>query len=386
LNIQSLRQDFGSTFGHAPEAVYFSPGRVNLIGEHIDYNGGRVMPVAISAGTYFTIGRNGAGRLDVHSSLFGERRAFELAALPGLPATGHWTDYLVGMMQRLMQAGEDVPGTDILVTSDLPQASGLSSSASFAVGFGFAVTDLTGLHMDRLALALTAQAVENDFVGVNCGIMDQFAVAMGRAGHCIVLDCNTLAYECVPMRLDGHEIVIANSMVPRRLSESQYNQRRAECQRALELARRQFPVQHLCQLSLEQVEACPELRAADVPHRRARHAASENARVAEAVAALEAGRLERFGALMNASHDSLRDDYQVSCPELDLLVDTARTIPGVLGSRMTGAGFGGCTVSIVATDALAEFRAVLSETYARETAFETRIHTAQPSDGTRRLG
>jgi galactokinase len=385
LDVHAIRQGFDDTFGHPPEAVYFSPGRVNLIGEHIDYNGGRVMPVAISAGTRFAVARNRTGLLDVHSSLFDERRSFALKSLADLRSTGHWTDYLVGMMQRLMQSCGDVPGVDMLVTSDLPQASGLSSSASFAVGFGFAISDLFGLNMDRLMLALTAQAVENDFVGVNCGIMDQFTVAMGRAGHCLVLDCDSLEYQSVPMRLDGHEIVIANTMVPRRLSESQYNQRRAECQQALELAQRHFPVRLLCQLSVAQVEACPELRASGTPYRRARHAASENGRVGEAVAALAAGRLERFGALMNASHDSLRDDYEVSCRELDVLVDTARAVRGVLGSRMTGAGFGGCTVSIVATDALAEFRAVLSETYARETAFQTRIHCAQPGDGARRL-
>jgi galactokinase len=385
MDIRSLRQDFDSTFGHPPEAVYFSPGRVNLIGEHIDYNGGRVMPAAISMGTYFTVARNGAGHLDVHSSLFGERRAVELAALPGLPAMGHWSDYLVGMAQALMRSCGDVPGVDMLVTSDLPQASGLSSSASFCVGFGFALIDLLHLDMDRKTLALTAQSVENDFVGVNCGIMDQFAVAMGRAGHCILLDCDSMAHELLPMNLAGHEIVIANTMVPRKLSESNYNLRCHDCRQALKILQRDYQVGALCELSAAQVEACGDLRRHGVLYRRALHAASENDRVDASVTALKAGELERFGALMNASHDSLRDNYEVSCRELEILEDTARRIPGVLGSRMTGAGFGGCTVSIVASAVLPEFSARLAETYSRKTGLHTEIHSARPGDGAKRV-
>lgn len=385
MNVTNAEMAFRSYFGSAPEAVYFAPGRVNLIGEHIDYNGGRVMPAAISRGTWFGVARNDTEFLRIHSAAFPEPATIRLADAATATARGTWTDYVVGMLQQLTGSGSPLPGVDVQVHADLPQNGGLSSSASFTVGFGFALADLLGLDIDPVALALKARAVENEFVGVNCGIMDQFAVAMARAGHCLVLDCASLAYELLPLALDGHDLVIVNSMVPRKLAESGYNRRRAECEQALAILQREYPVRHLCELSVAQVVACVELAKQGVLLRRARHVASENQRVADSVAILKAGKLAEFGALMNASHDSLRDDYEVSCRELDLLVDLARSIPGVLGSRMTGAGFGGCTVSIVASAAVRAFAELLERSYTPETGLSAELHVVRPGDGVKRV-
>lgn len=385
MNISKLKKYFTAEFGSSPDAVYFAPGRVNLIGEHIDYNGGRVMPAAISTGTYFAIARNHTDGLNIYSSLFQEKGTIELSSLAGTFAAGEWTDFITGMLLQLDDLTGQLAGVDVMVTSDMPQNSGLSSSASFTVGFGFAMSDLLGLGLDRTSLALAARAVENDFVGVNCGIMDQFAVAMGKEDHCIVLDCDSLDYELLPMNLGEHEIVIANSMVPRKLSESNYNLRRSECEQALEILQQDYPVNDLCELTVEQVESCSGLFQHDVLKRRARHAASENQRVHESVLALKQGRLADFGAYMNASHASLRDDFEVSCVELDFLVEAAQRIPGVLGSRMTGAGFGGCTVSIVATSAVPDFIDRLTVAYSAATPYEAEILRCSAGDGVKRL-
>jgi galactokinase len=385
MNFTKIEQSFLANYKRVPEAVYFSPGRVNLIGEHIDYNGGRVMPAAISVGTYFAVARNGTGYLNIYSSLFDEQLSVQLSELPRMTATGGWIDYIVGMLQLLDDSSGRLVGVDLAVGSDMPLNSGLSSSASFAVGFGFALSDLLGLDRGKVDLALAARAVENDFVGVNCGIMDQFAVAMGKEDHCIVLDCASLDYELLPMNLAGHEIVIANSMVPRKLSESNYNLRRSECEQALAILQQDYSVNQLCELSVKQVEACGGLRKHDVLRRRALHASSENARVYDSAIALKAGKLVELGAFMNASHESLRDDFEVSCKELDTLAETAQGIPGVLGSRMTGAGFGGCTVSIVATSAVPDFIDQLSSVYSSATPFEAKILRCSTGDGVKRL-
>lgn len=385
MNISKIQKDFAAKFGHAPDAVYFAPGRVNLIGEHIDYNGGCVMPAAIDTGTYFSIAHNGSDRVNIYSCLFKQQESIELSELDHVTANGQWTDYIVGMLLQLKELKGKLAGVDVHVSSDMPQNSGLSSSASFSVGFGFALANLLNIGIGREALALRARAVENDFVGVNCGIMDQFAVAMGKADHCIVLDCDSLDYELLPMNLEDHEIVITNSMVPRKLSESNYNLRRSECEQALELLQRHYPVTQLCELTVDQVESCGELLKHNVLRRRARHAASENARVHESAMALKRGQLNKFGALMNTSHISLRDDFEVSCKELDILVETAQGIPGVLGSRMTGAGFGGCTVSIVERNTVPAFIEKLTTAYFAATGFEATILRCSAGDGVKRL-
>jgi len=385
VNISKIQKDFAREFGRSPDASYFAPGRVNLIGEHIDYNGGRVMPAAISTGTYFAAALNGTDYVNIYSTLFNELVSIDLSKLSDMTPTGQWDDYIVGTLLQLNALPGQLAGVDVFVTSDMPQNSGLSSSASFAVGLGFAASDLLGLEVDLITLALAARAVENDFVGVNCGIMDQFAVAMGKEDYCIVLDCDSLDYELLPMKLGEYEIVIANSMVPRKLSESNYNLRRSECDQALEILQQDYPVSQLCELTVEQVESCSGLLKHDVLKRRALHAASENQRVHESVTALKQGRLADFGDFMNASHASLRDDFEVSCKELDILFETAQGIPGVLGSRMTGAGFGGCTVSIVATSAVPNFIDSLTAAYSAATPYEAKILRSGAGDGVKRL-
>lgn len=383
--MSDINQRFETLFGLPPEAMYFCPGRVNLIGEHIDYNGGCVMPVAVDRGNYFAVAANDTGQLRVYTSLFEAAVTLEPGELPTLKARGHWSDYMVGMAQRLPLLNPGQAGIDVMVVSDLPQNSGLSSSASICVGFGFALADQSNLDIDRIALALMAQSVENDFVGVNCGIMDQFAVAMGKQDHCILLNCETMEWELQRMQLAGYQFVIVNSMVPRKLSQSNYNIRRSECRQALEVLQKDYPVDQLCELSVDQVESCHGLQNYDVLRRRARHASSENSRVLDSATALQAGNLDEFGRLMNASHDSLRDDYEVSCPELDFLVETARSLRGVLGSRMTGAGFGGCTVSLVESRSVPEFSADLAQAYSRVMAIEAEIIPVMSSDGVRHV-
>jgi galactokinase len=247
------------------------------------------------------------------------------------------------------------------------------------------LNDFWGTGIGRVELARAARRVENDFVGVQCGIMDQFAVALGRAGHCIYLHCQSLGYDLVPTNMDGYEILIADSRLPRRLASSAYNARRAECSAALAALRKHHNFTCLVEASADDIEACEELKSMPLPYKRARHVVSENLRVQQSVAALRGGDLARFGELMQASHESLRDDFEVSCPELDILVDAAMRVPGVLGSRMTGAGFGGCTVSIVPTDAVTDFIDKVGTAYSDATGHAARLFATRPCDGVRRL-
>jgi galactokinase len=247
------------------------------------------------------------------------------------------------------------------------------------------LNDFWGTGMERVELARAARRVENEFVGVQCGLMDQFAVALGRAGHCIHLDCQSLAYELVPTNMEGYSIVIADSRVPRRLASSAYNARRNECSAALAALRRNHDFACLVEASADDIEACEELKLMPLPYKRARHVVSENLRVQESVAALRSGNLARFGELMQASHESLHDDFEVSCPELDILVEAAMRVPRVLGSRMTGAGFGGCTVSIVPIESVTDFIDSVTTAYGRATGSAARVFPTRPCDGVKRL-
>ena len=385
MDLSKSLNHFSIKFGRQAEAVYFAPGRVNLIGEHIDYNGGFVMPAAISNGSYFLVAPNGTRDLVVFSSLFNQQHSFSLRDVPAMNPTGQWIDYIAGTLQQFHRRFGELPGMDVLVVSDLAQNSGLSSSASFSVGFAFALASEAGVDIDRVSVARVAQAVENDYVGVNCGIMDQFAVAMGKSDHCIALNCDSLEHELLPLNLLDHEIVIANSMVPRKLSESAYNQRRAECRIALETLQKCGDMDHLCAVTLEELGRCEPLKANHLLYRRAHHAVSEQQRVLESIELLKTGGLRAFGKLMNASHASLRDDFEVSCEELDILADTAQGLAGVLGSRMTGGGFGGCTVSIVASENVGNFIETLSHVYSAATPYQARILRCVAGDGVKRI-
>jgi galactokinase len=385
MNREKLSAGFQQVFGASPARVYFSPGRVNLIGEHTDYNGGYVLPVAIDRGTWFAVRPNGRNTINIRSESFKSGEALTMDNVAAYQRDGVWHDYVKGALVEMHRAGALGEGLDIYVDGDLPRNSGLSSSASFTVGVLFLLNDMWSGAIERLAIVQMAKNVENLFIGLQCGIMDQFAVTMGRAERCVFLHCHSLDYQLVPLKLGDHEIVITDSRVPRRLSESAYNERREECEIALGALRQDRDLEFLCSASSDDVETCDRLRAMAIPYQRARHVVSENERVIESAAALADGNLARLGQLMYASHVSLRDDFQVSCPELDILVEAAMSVPGVLGSRMTGAGFGGCTVSLVASSAVPDFVATIQDNYSSATPYQADVIRCHPGDGVKRL-
>ncbi len=383
---QNLAARFEKQFGHRSSRTYFSPGRVNLIGEYTDFNGGYVLPAAIDRGTYYAVRPNSGSSVNVCSADFEGVASVPMAEIANQRVERGWSDYVKGALLEFHKrdlVGDQ--GVDIFVTGDLPKNSGLSSSASFTVGLVFLLNDIWDCGLDRLDIVKIARCVENDFIGLRCGIMDQFAVANGRVDHAVKLHCHTLEYELIPFVLDGYEIVITDSCVPRKLSESSYNERRAECDTALELLQGVRDIDFLCGASIDEVADCKALRENPIAFKRARHVVAENSRVLKSVQFLSENRLAEFGELLFASHYSLRDDFEVSCQELDILVDASRRIDGVLGSRMTGAGFGGCTVSIVASDAVPEFSKQLTTIYSDSTPYEASIIRCRPGDGVKRI-
>lgn len=385
MNHDSLLNDFRAQFGAEASHLFFSPGRVNLLGDHTDYNGGYVLPAAIHLGTYFAVRANNSNTINAISESFDGMVSIPLAAMDRLQASGGWTDYLEGTLLEFDKRGAIGGGLDILVAGDLPQSSGLSSSASLTVGIAILLNELWDRGIDKVALVRLAQDVENLYVGLQCGIMDQFAVMMGLAGHAVFLHCDSLEFDLVPVPTNGYEWLITDSRVPRKLSRSAYNQRREECNAALAVLRDSRDLGTLSGATADQVESCVALRELPVAHKRARHVVSENERVRASCEALRKGDFERFGELMVTSHESLREDYEVSCAELDILVDAAMSVPGVLGSRMTGAGFGGCTVSLVTADAVPDFVRTVEESYRASTPYEARIIRCTTADGARCL-
>lgn len=364
--------------------TFFAPGRVNLIGDHTDYNGGLVFPAALTMGTYLTVYE----RTDKFSCGFvsaNEPAEFHLRGEELRQRHHSWVDYPLGVLKEFSGRGYNVLGYDFHYRGNLPIGAALSSSASIEVVTAFALNELCGRPFSLLELVRMAQHSENDFVGMNCGIMDQFASGFGKLNHAIALDCNTLQYEWVPLDMAGLKFVIANTNKKRGLVDSAYNQRRSECQQALDLLRTRADIQCLCQLTNEHFdEIAPGLLEGKV-FQRARHTIREHQRVREAVEALKQGRMELFGTLMNASHDSLRDDYEVTCPELDFLAVEARGYNGVLGSRMTGAGFGGCTVTLMQEPHVEAFIRDLGERYFQQFGIRADFYVADIGDGARKV-
>jgi galactokinase len=346
--------------------VACAPGRINLIGEHTDYNGGFVLPVALDREVQVAFRRRADLSLHLYSAHHGQ--AVELGLGPGRPGLqegASWANYVAGVFWALREAGYAPPGADLAVSGDLPIGAGLSSSAALELAVARAAAALGGWGWDPVAMALAAHKAENAFVGVNCGVMDQFAVAVGEPGTALFLDCRDRSFRSLPLRFGGWAFVVADSGVERSLRASAYNERRAECDQALAALRSLDPAVR----TLRDVDEALLDRAAGAGHsdalwlKRARHVVSENARVLKAVRALEAGDAPAFGALMNASHRSLRMDYAVTGPELDALADLAQADPACLGSRMTGAGFGGCTISLVREAEVPDFRRALEDGY-----------------------
>lgn len=379
---------FGS--GSTPQA-FFSPGRVNLIGEHTDHEGGYVFPCAIDFGIYSLARRNSTGSLRLYSMNFdGEYSSpFEIAysdiheKLTG-PRT--WVNYPLGITSVLTKHGYSLSsGLDILYNGNLPDGAGLSSSAALEVLTVRIFSDILGLNIDGVKAALFSQEAENNFVGMHCGIMDQFAVSMGKKNNAILLNCSTLDYSYAPLELGDCKIIITNSNVPHSLVGSEYNLRRTQCEAALSDIRKAKDISCLCDFTEHELDEYSYCVKDPVTLRRAVHAVSENARAKRAAQALKAGDLHTFGRLMNASHVSLRDNYEVTVPELDVLASLAWELPGVIGSRMTGGGFGGCTVSIVESAMAENFVETVGREYEAKTGRKASFYTTGSADGAGRI-
>ena len=385
---EKIYKRFQEIFGAEGEiGVYFAPGRVNLIGEHTDYNGGHVFPCALTIGTYGAVRKRNDNKLHFYSMNFEHLNVIESSLDDLTPRkNAGWTNYPKGVMWALREKGYEIPcGIDLMLFGNIPNGSGLSSSASVEVLTGYILNDLFDLGISNQDLALLGQFSENNFNGVNCGIMDQFAIAMGKKDHAIFLDTADLSFEYAPIKLEGAKIVISCSNKKRGLGDSKYNERRAECEEALEEIRQKVKVDSLGDLSEEQFEEVRDAIKDATRQKRAKHAVYENQRTIKAVQALKANDIELFGKLMNASHVSLRDDYEVTGIELDTLVEEAWKVEGVIGSRMTGAGFGGCTVSIVKDDAVDTFIEKVGTAYKAAIGYAADFYVVQIGDGPAKL-
>jgi len=386
MTTQELKSSFENFYHASAEAIYFSPGRVNLIGEHTDYNGGYVFPCALSFGTYLLLRKNGQNVVNFRSL-----NQPEVTTLPFDQLTtrleNSWVNYPLGVIAQFIKRGVKFEtGLDILIWGNVPNGAGLSSSAALEVVTAYALNDLLGTGYDRTKLAKIGQKAEHEFALVNCGIMDQFASANGKKDHAIFLDCNTLDFELVPVKLEGIKVLISNTHSPHKLDSGAYNQRVAECKQAVELISKVRPINYLAELSEADFKAVESaLESNPIAHKRARHVVTEVQRTTDAVKALKAGEIEKFGKMMNASHVSLRDDYEVTGLELDTMAEEAWKIPGVIGSRMTGGGFGGCTVSLVKEEAIDTFIEKVGAAYKAKTGITPDFYVAEIGDGASKL-
>ena len=382
--LEKLRVEFENKFGKQGDVrSYFAPGRVNLIGEHTDYNGGHVFPCALTLGTYGLARKREDNKLRFCSVNF-ERLGVVESSLDDLTPykAANWTNYPKGVMWAFEKRGYKLPcGLDILIYGNIPNGSGLSSSASLEVLTGVILKDMFGFDVSMVEIAQIGQYSENNFNGCNCGIMDQFASAMGKKDNAIFLDTNTLEFEYAPVVLEDAKIVIINSKVKHSLVDSAYNDRRNECETALKELQEVVDIKTLGDLTEEEFEAHKDAIKSEIRRKRAKHAVYENQRAIKAVAALKENDVETFGKLMNASHVSLRDDYEVSCEEIDILVDLAWATDGVVGSRITGGGFGGCTVSIVKNDAVDNFVETIGAKYEEKVGHKAEFYVVDIGNG-----
>ena len=384
-----LKDEFARVYGAGGEMrVYFAPGRVNLIGEHTDYNGGHVFPCALTIGTYACVRLREDRKLRFYSLNFPDAGIVESTLDDGQYREElGFANYPRGVILEAAAQGYPAScGMDILYYGTIPNSSGLSSSASIEVLTGFFIKDLFGFDYDGITNAKIGQRAENSFIGVNCGLMDQFAIAMGRKGHAIFLNTGTLKYEYAPLDLQGVRIVIMNTNKKRGLGDSKYNERRAECEEALRYVRQVVPADALCELTKEQWEAAREAIPSPVLKRRAEHAVTENLRTLAAYETLKKGNLSAFGRLMNESHISLKENYEVTGRELDTLAEAAWQQDGVLGARMTGAGFGGCAVSLVNENAVSSFVTNVGKIYREQIGYDATFYEAETGSGPQRIG
>lgn len=387
MEIRELKQTFAKAYGKEATAVYFSPGRVNLIGEHTDYNGGSVFPCALSFGTYLLLAPNGTQTMRFKSLNMPEVVEVPVDKMTEPLPGKSWVNYPMGCFAWYVRQGHKFDqGLDVLIWGNVPAGAGLSSSAALEVVAAFAANDYLGINHNHTDFAKIGQLAEHEFAGVNCGIMDQFASSWGKKDHAIHLNCDTLEFEHVPVKLNGIKVVIANTHSPHHLDSGAYNDRVAQCQLALQQLRKVKPeLKNLAELTVAEFEKIENAITDPVAHKRARHVVGEVQRTSDAVKALKAGDIQKFGKLMNASHVSLRDDYDVTGLQLDTMAEEAWKVPGVLGSRMTGGGFGGCTVSLVKDEAIEQFKKQVGENYERITGIKPEFYVAEISDGARRL-
>ncbi|MEF3301814.1 galactokinase [Paenibacillus sp. GYB003] len=387
----TLREQFAGKFGDAEGArLFFAPGRVNLIGEHTDYNGGLVFPAALTFGTYAVVKPRTDGLYRFRSLQFAAEADTPVDRV-AYAAEDDWANYPKGVLSELLQLDGGVytanlRGADVLYFGNVPNGAGLSSSASIELVTALALTAIAGLTIPTLTLVKLSQRAENRFVGVNCGIMDQFAVGMGKRDHAVMLKCDTLDYQYVPFRIDGCKLIITNTNKRRGLADSKYNERRQQCEDGLKWIREKLPqLGSLGELSIEQWERVRDAIPDPLIAARVQHVVTEDARVLEARSRLEQGDLAAFGKLMNASHESLRDLYEVTGFELDTLYEVASAIDGCIGTRMTGAGFGGCNVSIVRDDAAEAFQREVAERYTAQTGLVPSFYVCEIGDGAKEL-
>lgn len=384
MNINDLKEKFESVFKEKPDRVFFSPGRVNLIGEHIDYNGGHVFPCAISLGTYGLVSMRTDDQVACYSLNFEADgvRTFSTKAIH-YQADQTWLNYISGTVHLMQeQAGRAVRGINLLIQGDIPNGAGLSSSASLELLVAYIANQTSQLGLSHLELVKVGQAVENQFIGVNTGIMDQFAVAMGQENEALFLDVNTLEFDRVPADFGEYALLIMNTNKRRELADSKYNQRRAECEEALARLQKTLDIKHLGDLDVETFEANRHLIADPILEARAKHAVYENQRTLQARAALMDHDIEQFANLLNQSHQSLKEDYQVTGIELDTLVQAAWDHAAVLGARMTGAGMGGCAIALVQKEYLDQVQTEIAQAYQQKIGYAPSFYLAEVSSGT----
>jgi len=386
MDIEILEREFEKTYGYSADdiQVYFAPGRVNLIGEHTDYNGGYVLPCSLQFGTYLLVRLLNAPMVRFKSMNF--PTTAQVCVQIGVNKIGKtWINYPLGVIKEFQKKDIDVKGLALMYNGNIPNGAGLSSSASIEVVTAYAINEITGAGLNKLELIKMSQQAENKFVGMNCGIMDQFAVTMGKKGNAVFLNCDTLDYELVPLLFKDYKIVIANTNKRRELADSKYNERRSECDQALHILRSFKQLKSLGGMSVSEFESVQHELKDPVLKKRVKHVITENNRVLDGIESLKKGNIEQFGKLMVESHNSLKNDYEVSCSELDVMVEEAMKIKGVLGSRMTGGGFGGCTVSLVHNDEIETFMNEVGKNYKLKTNLEADFYVTEIGDGVKRI-
>lgn len=386
MTIEQLKSAYEAAYQKFATDIFFSPGRVNLIGEHTDYNGGFVFPCALSFGTYLLMAPNNEQKINFRSLNIDAVYSLELTQLTTPLPNKAWANYPLGVIAQFIKRGVSITqGYDILFWGNVPAGAGLSSSAAMEVVTAFAFNELLGTGYDRTELAKIGQASEHEFAGVMCGIMDQFASAQGKKDHAIYLNCDTLEFDLVPVKLEGIKVVVSNTHSPHHLDSGAYNDRVRQCQLAVQQISAVRPIKNLAELSQADFNQVENAITDEVAHRRARHVVGEVQRTKDAVEALQQGNIELFGKLMTQSHISLRDDYEVTGLQLDSLAEAAWKVEGVLGSRMTGGGFGGCTVSLVRDEAIPMFIEQVGAEYTEKTGLKADFYIAEIGDGAHRI-